>query len=70
MVDIKWTELNPPERKRLYIYPNGEVLVFDNVVRIEVRPSGNHRIETAAGRKTFVAPGWRAIEIHADAWSF
>ena len=66
---IKWTELNPPERKRTYRFPCGEV-EFENVVRVEVRESGKHRIETAAGRKAFVSPGWISLEIDTDKWTF
>jgi hypothetical protein len=32
-------------------------VVFENVIRIEVRDSGKHRIEIADGRTAFVAAG-------------
>lgn len=66
---IQWTELNPPERKRTYYFPFYTVS-FENVIRVEVRESGKHRIETTDGRKAFVAPGWFWMEIEADAWTF
>ncbi len=66
---IKWTELSPPERKRTYRFLDGTTIVFENVTRIEVRDSGKHRIETADGRKAFVAPGWILLEIDVDAWT-
>lgn len=69
MADIKWTELNPPERKRTYRYLGGEELVIENVARIEVRESGKHRIETVTGEKYFVAPGWLWIKIDVEAWT-
>ena len=43
---INWVVLDPPERKRTYRFPTCEIS-FDNVIRIEVRDSGKHRIETA-----------------------
>jgi hypothetical protein len=56
------------ELKRTYIFPNGKIEVI-NVVRICVRPSGSHRLETAEGRKLIVAAGWNAIEVDAAEWS-
>jgi len=70
MPEIKWTELNPLEHRRTYHFPGGYVASFENVTRIEVRESGKHRIETADGRKAFVAPGWMWMEIKTDAWTF
>lgn len=70
MSAIKWVELNPPERKRKYTFPDGSSITFDDVTRIEVRESGKHRIETKAGRKAFVSPGWLWLEIDTDEWTF
>jgi hypothetical protein len=70
MTNINWTVLDVPERKRTYTFPGGDVVVFENVTRIEVRESGKHRIETANGRKAFVSPGWLILEIEVDEWSF
>lgn len=69
MAEIKWTELNPPERKRTYHFPGGSSVSFDGVARIEVRESGKHRIETSDGRKAFVGPGWLWLEIDVDSWT-
>ena len=66
---IKWTELNPPEKKRTYHFPGGESVTFEDVVRIEVRDSGKHRIETASGRKAFVCPGWMWMELDMPEWT-
>jgi hypothetical protein len=66
---IQWTELSPPERKRTYHFPNGEMMTFENVVRVEVRESGKHRIETKDGRKAFVCPGWLWMELDVDTWT-
>ncbi len=56
------------ERSRRYVYADGSV-VIENVVRICVRSSGTHRLETADGSKWIVASGWRAVAIDADDWS-
>ena len=56
------------EQRRTYTFPNGTVAV-DNVVRICVRPSGSHRLETADGRKFIIAAGWLSIEVVAERWS-
>lgn len=56
------------EDRRTYIYPDGQFTV-EGVVRLLVRPSGTHRLETADGRKFIVAAGWLAIEVVAKDWS-
>jgi hypothetical protein len=66
---IDWTVLTPPERKRTYVYPNGENLVFEEVTRIEIRQSGTHRLEYKDGGKAFVVPGYRAIILEVDEWT-
>jgi hypothetical protein len=68
MPTIKWTEFNPPERKRTYHFPTSNVS-FVNVRRIEFRESGKHRIETADGRKALVNTGWDWIELDIDDWT-
>lgn len=68
--DIKWTELNPPEKSRTYHYGGGDSVTFENVVRVEIRESGKHRIETADGRKALVSPGWLWMEIDTPEWTF
>jgi hypothetical protein len=57
------------ETSRKYIFPNGEVTIR-NVKKLVVRPSGNHRLGTADGKKHIVRAGWLAIEIEAREWSF
>ena len=66
---IKWIKLNPPERMRVYTFPGPHKIAFKDVVRIEIRDSGKHRIETADGRKAFVAPDWYLLEIDTDKWT-
>lgn len=64
---IDWVEVN--ERTRSYLYQGNGRITFTDVVRIEIRKSGTHRIETAAGIKSFIAPGWLAIQIDTDEWA-
>ena len=68
-MSIKWTELSPPERKRVYVFSGGQRIEFENVTKIEVRESGKHRIETADGSKAFVSPGWVALLLDVDQWT-
>lgn len=68
----EWVELNPPERERRYIYAGvSSELVYKNVRRIKVSESGNHYIEAdGVNGHAIVAPGWRAIELDVDSWTF
>lgn len=67
----EWIELNAPERSRTYVYAGGETLVYKNVRRVKVTESGNHYIEAdGVNGHAIVAPGWRAIELDMDAWTF
>lgn len=67
--DLNFTKLTPPEKKRIYHFP-GRSLAIENVVAVCVRPSGSHRLETADGKKWIVNPGWLAIELDMEAWTF
>lgn len=67
---IGLVELNPPERRRVYVFPGGDRLILQNVTRLEVRDSGKHRYECADGRKGFVSTGWLWIELDMDKWTF
>lgn len=67
---IKWTVFDPPERKRVYTFRGAVIAEFADVIRVEFRESGWHRIETAAGRKVFVHPTSGAvIELDIDEWT-
>lgn len=65
----EFVDLIAPERKRTYHFPTGDVS-FCDVVRVCVRPSGTHRLETADGKKHIVNPGWLALTLDMDAWTF
>ena len=63
-----WNIVN--ERMRRYLYPDGQIIRFNDVVAVSVSESGTHRLELANGKKVIVAAGWRAIVFEADAWTF
>lgn len=69
MTKGEWQDLNPAERSRTYHYADGATLSYKNVTRVKVSESGNHYIE-ADGVKAIVAPGWRAVELDVDTWTF
>jgi hypothetical protein len=63
------TPLNPPERKRIYHFPGGETVTFENVTHFLARPSGSHRLQLGDGRKFIVMPGFLWIELDVDDWT-
>lgn len=67
---IEWTQLEHPEERRTYVYPCGFQYEVRNVVRVAVRPSGNHRLETVDGEKFIVAAGWKVMVLHMKEWTF
>lgn len=69
MVELGFKEINPPEKKRTYIYPEGSYSIV-NVSKVAIRSTGTHRLETTDGKKIIVRPGWLAIELEMDAWTF
>lgn len=66
-MDLSFTEVKNGEKSRTYIF-GSESVTIENVIRICVRPSGGHRLETADGSKYIVNAGWLAIKIVADVW--
>lgn len=58
------------EKRRTYIYSNGFKLTINNVTDVSVSDSGNHRIETERGKKYIVTPGWVAMELDVEQWTF
>lgn len=66
----EWVELNPPERMRKYIFPKKEFIV-KNVVRIKVSEFGTHYLETSDNNlRHIIFPGWIAITLDVDDWTF
>lgn len=70
MNDLQFTKLDPPEKRRAYVFPGPNIVAFENVTAVCVRPSGTHRLETADGMKHIVNTGWLAITLEMDAWTF
>lgn len=64
-----FTQFNPPERKRVYLFPEGERLEFKDVKALAVSKSGNHRLELVDGRRFIVPYTWLAIELDIDQWT-
>ncbi len=65
----EFVTLNPPEKHRTYVFPNGKFTIFD-VVKINVSPRGTHRLEDSKGQKYIVPPSWIAINFEAEDWTF
>lgn len=63
------TTINPPERQRVYHFPNGQKVYIANVCELIVRPSGSHRLKTTEGKHYVVSPGWLCIELDIDHWT-
>lgn len=53
-------KLVAPEKKRIYV----------NVTHVKISDSGNHRLDTGDGWKHIVVPGWVAIDLEMDEWTF
>lgn len=72
MAEMK--QIDPPERTRVYIFPNGVELHYKNVIAVGVSESGTHRLElaesTGIGRFVIIPPGFIAIELDIDDWTF
>jgi hypothetical protein len=64
----QWIVLDPPEKLREYVYPDGEALSYTNVTRLKVNDEGMHYIDHEDGRD-IIAPGWRAVHLEVDRWS-
>ncbi len=56
------------ERSRTYYYGDGNNITIENVIKLCVRPSGNHRIETSSGKKVIMAADWLCLELDTDKW--
>lgn len=65
---LEFKKLTFPEASRTYVFPTGNITVKD-VVKICVRPSGTHRLETSTGKKYIIPTGWLGIEVEAAQWS-
>ena len=61
--------LDPIEAKRIYTFPNGELVELIGVTELTVRPSGTHRLKTQDGHLHIVPSGWLHVEIDTSAWT-
>jgi hypothetical protein len=68
MIKDMWLDINPPEKKRTYMYADGTELSIAGVCRLRVSQSGTHYINTPDG-KYIVPKGWRAIRLDIDSWT-
>ena len=59
-----------PERKRTYLFPNNQTIIFENISAVAVSKSGTHRLNMADGTKAIVPTGWLAILLDMDEWTF
>lgn len=60
---------NPPERRRVYLFPNEETVTIDGVSELYVAASGNHKLKTTNGMHYIVSKGWLSIALDIDDWS-
>lgn len=65
---LDWKEITG-EEERTYHFPGGDRYTVREVVKLCVRPSGNHRLETKDGKKHIIRAGWIAIEAKSSHWS-
>jgi hypothetical protein len=63
------TKFNPPEKERIYHFPNNEKVVLKGVTELVVRPSGTHRIRTADGKAHIIPIGWLHVELDIEDWT-
>lgn len=59
---MELTELNPIEKQRIYVYPDGTTAVFYNVTHFAASKT-THRLRTDNGNLHIVAEGWRYITL-------
>lgn len=66
---VEMNTLNPIERSRTYLFPNGEKFTLENVTHLAVSAGGTHRLKTQDGHLHIVPTGFLHIEIDADGWT-
>lgn len=64
----KTTLIHPPEKERIYHFPNGD-RVLKNVCELIIRPSGQHRLKTTDGKHHIIPQGWLEIELDIEQWT-
>lgn len=62
--------INPPERRRVYVFPNNEIVLLENVTALAVSENGTHYVETEDGEHHVINKGWLEIDLDIDDWAF
>jgi len=60
------------EKKRIYTFPNNNIIVLENVTELIVSESGNHRIKTKSDEEIslhIIPTGWIHLEIKESEWT-
>ncbi len=68
--ELEFRKLKTPEKKRTYLFSDGQQVSFKDVTDVCIRPSGIHRLNLGNGEKVIVSCGWRAIVLDIDEWEF
>jgi hypothetical protein len=64
--ELKPITIDPPEKTRIYHFPNNEKVILNDVCELIVRPSGTHRLTTTDGKSHIIPSGWLHIELDID----
>jgi len=70
-MEHKVFEFSPPESVRVYNFPGGDRVCFENVVKVTIGYSGVHYVEYVDGWsnevwKTIVNTGWISLEVSGN----
>ncbi len=68
MIVGKWVELKPNEKRRTYLYLDCKI-ESKNITALYISESETHYLECSDG-KVIVKPGWVAISIDVDKWTY
>ncbi len=72
-MSVSWYDLKELEKNRTYYFISKQEVIpvsFENVTRVGISTSGNHRLETKDGLKHIVPQGWVRITLEMDEWTF
>ena len=64
--ELNSIKIDPPEKERIYYFPNNEKVILQNVCELIVRPSGSHRLTTTDGKSHIIPNSWLHIELDID----
>lgn len=66
----QWIPLKSFERSRTYLYSDNQKITFKDVTALYVSSSGTHYLEYEGEKKAIVMPGYRAILLDMDKWTY